>query len=245
MTLDEAIEVFVGGFCFTRSYTYPYVAEKIGTVWVMHDAQGRTPDHARNTEWVACGITPSEMDRIAGELLFGKYALCYALAMDQPDEPIRKEFREMGYRLGHTEPFFVHHLRTLPTLQGEQAIVRVVDQSLAEKLARAARSKQILPQHLADPDPPLRQYVAFDGDDLIGWVKSISVRDCTWCSNLYVSPSYRRRGIGKALMAKMLSDDKAIGSKANVLLASHTGAKLYRTLGYEQIGELFIYTPPR
>ena len=245
MTLDEAIEVFVGGFCFTRSYTYPYVAEKVGPVWVMHDAPGRPPDQLRNTEWVAYGITPSEMDRIAGEQFFGKYALCYARAMEQPDGPLRKEFREMGYRLGHTEPFFYHPLKRLPNLVCEYSIVRVVDQSLADRLAKAARANQILPHHLADPNPPIRQYVALDGQDLIGWVKSITVGGWAWCSNLYVNPAFRRRGIGKALMARMLSDDIAIGSKANVLLASHTGAKLYRKLGYEQIGELFIYTPPR
>ena len=141
MTLEEAIEVFVRGFCFTRSYTYPYVCEKFGPVWVMHDAAGRSPDHVRNTEWVTCGISPSEMDRIAGEHFFGKNALCYARAMDQPDAPLREEFREMGYRLGHTEPFFFHSLKSLPALDCEFSIVRLEDQALADKLAKAARAK--------------------------------------------------------------------------------------------------------
>ena len=127
----------------------------------------------------------------------------------------------------------------------EFSIVRVLDQTLADNLAKAARSKQILPQHLTDADSPIRQYVAMEREDLIGWVKSIRVGSSAWCSNLFVNPAYRRRGVGKALMAKMLHDDKSSNLQANVLLASHTGAKLYRTLGYEQIGELFIYTPPR
>ena len=151
----------------------------------------------------------------------------------------------MGYRLGHTEPFFFNPLNNLPALEREYPIVRVEDQALADKLNKAAGRKQILPAHITDPKPSIRQYVARDGEALIGWVKSITVGNSTWCSNLYVNPAYRRRGIGKALMAKMLSDDKALKFRSNVLLASHTGAKLYRTLGYEQIGELFIYTPPR
>lgn len=245
MTLEAAIDVFVGGFCFTRSYTYPYVSEKIGPVWVMHDDPVRLPDKQRNTEWVACRITPNEMDRIVGENHFGRYALCYMRAIDQADGPIRKEFREMGYRLGHAEPFFVHALKDLPESVSECTIERVIHQELADLLAKAAGRKQILPLHLADPHAPIRQYVARVGDELIGWVRSITVGDSTWCSNLYVNPAYRRRGIGRALMAKMLEDDKAHGCKANVLLASHTGARLYPTLGYEQIGEMFIYTPPR
>lgn len=245
MNLEAAIDVFVGGFCFTRSYTYPYTSERIGPVWVMHDEPVRTPDKQRNTEWVACRITPIEMDRIVGENNFERYALCYMRALDQPDGPIRKEFREMGYRLGHTEPFFVHCLFKMPEANAEYSVERVLHQELAHRLARAAGRKQILPMHLSDPHAPIRQYVAREGDELIGWVRSITVGESTWCSNLYVNPAFRRRGVAKALMAKMLEDDKAHGCKSNVLLASHAGARLYPQLGYQQIGELFIYTPPR
>ena len=43
----------------------------------------------------------------------------------------------------------------------------------------------------------------------------------------------------------MLRDDRAAGSKASMLLASHTGGKLYPTVGYETIGELLMFGPPR
>jgi hypothetical protein len=43
----------------------------------------------------------------------------------------------------------------------------------------------------------------------------------------------------------MLADDKARGAQANVLLASHAGAKLYPAVGYETIGKLLIFGPPR
>jgi hypothetical protein len=41
----------------------------------------------------------------------------------------------------------------------------------------------------------------------------------------------------------MLRDDRAAGASAGVLLASHTGAKLYPSVGYEQIGTLLLFTP--
>jgi predicted acetyltransferase len=62
---------------------------------------------------------------------------------------------------------------------------------------------------------------------------------------MYVSTSHRRRGIGQALLARMLRDDRARGSKCSVLTASHTGALLYPHVGYERIGTLFMFAPKR
>lgn len=36
-TLEHAVEVLVRGFSFTRSYTHPYLAERIGSCWIMRD----------------------------------------------------------------------------------------------------------------------------------------------------------------------------------------------------------------
>jgi len=60
---------------------------------------------------------------------------------------------------------------------------------------------------------------------------------------MYVSPSHRRRGIGQALLSRMMRDDRARGSRSSVLTASHTGALLYPRVGYERIGTLFMFVP--
>ena len=101
---------------------------------------------------------------------------------------------------------------------------------------------QILPEHLTEY-APLRLYAAFAADKPVGRSRSIVVGDSTWVSNVYVYPAYRRRGIGKAMLVKMLQDDRADGAARSVLLASHTGAMLYPTVGYELIGKLLLYTP--
>jgi predicted acetyltransferase len=62
---------------------------------------------------------------------------------------------------------------------------------------------------------------------------------------MHVDPAHRRRGIGRALLARMLQDDRALGSRCSVLTASHTGALLYPRLGYERIGTLFMFAPRR
>jgi predicted N-acetyltransferase YhbS len=98
---------------------------------------------------------------------------------------------------------------------------------------------------LLGDDAPFRQYVALDDEEIIGRVRSVDAVGATWCTDMRVSASHRRRGIGRALLCRMLSEDRACGSKCSVLLASHTGALLYPRVGYERIGKLFIFVPER
>jgi len=48
-----------------------------------------------------------------------------------------------------------------------------------------------------------------------------------------------------AVLSTPLTDDRAAGFQANVLLASHAGSRLYPTVGYQTIGELLMFVPPR
>ena len=125
----------------------------------------------------------------------------------------------------------IHRLRRIPRVTAPATIRRVRTEAMADRLAKAARSRQILPEHLAE-DTPQRQYVAMAGDAIVGWVGSIAVGDATWCQNMYVAPAYRRRGIARAMLCRLLRDDRAAGTVLAVLLASHTGAKLYASVGY-------------
>ena len=158
---------------------------------------------------------------------------------------MRRGFKALGYRLGTTEPLMIHSLRRIPRVAAPAAVVieRVRSAEMAQRLARAARRRQIVVDHLHE-NSPHRQYVALVDDVLVGWVGSIVVGDATWCQNMYVSPEYRRRGIGGAMLCRMLRDDRSHGATLAVLLASHTGAKLYPVVGYRQIGTLLLFTPP-
>jgi predicted acetyltransferase len=114
-------------------------------------------------------------------------------------------------------------------------------QDIADSLA-AITKKRPMPSDYFLPDSPVRAYVALDDKEPIGWTWSMKAGKCTWVSDVYVKPQYRRRGVGKSMLVRMLRDDRAHGSKWSVLLASHTGALLYPTVGYEQIGMLMLYT---
>jgi GNAT superfamily N-acetyltransferase len=140
---------------------------------------------------------------------------------------------------------FTHDLARIPTFTCDFAVQQVTDEAAAERLKQAAGSRQVRGQDLTANPVVLRQYMAIDGEEPVGWVRSIACGNAGWCSNMYVKAPYRRHGIGKALMARMLQDDRLCGLKGAVLAASHVGAMLYPVVGYEQIGQLMIFTPIR
>ena len=241
--LPHVIEVFARGFCFTSSFTHPYLAERIGKIWAVRDAPRKRGDYRRE-EWIAHGVAPEVIDETARKHTRGRFAVCAFYGVDESDQPLRAGFKALNYRLGGTEPMMVHELKRIPRFEEPVEIVRVRTEDLAERVNKAARSRQVLPEHLAK-DTPLRQYAALADGKPVGWVRSIDVGQATWCADMYVVPEFRRRGIARAIMSRMLRDDRAHGSKLAVLTASHAGAKLYPIVGYKQIGTLMLYTPKK
>jgi GNAT superfamily N-acetyltransferase len=243
LKIDEALEGFARGFCFTRSFTHPYVPEKIGRVWVVRDAPRQSGDY-RGEEYILHGLTAKEVDRMARKHTRGRFSVCALSAAGEDGDALKEDYKKLGYRLQCTEPMMVHSLKRIPDFKEPARTERVTTQAVADELAKAARSRQILPEHFAG-DSPLRQYVARIDDEIVGWVRSVLVNDMGWCSNMFVKPEFRRRGIARSLLARMLREDKSRGAKAAVLMASHTGAMLYPVVGYEQIGTLYVFKLPR
>jgi GNAT superfamily N-acetyltransferase len=165
------------------------------------------------------------------------------IAEGEPNEPTRTAYKALGYRLLATEGFFVQRMKRIPRPPSPVSIEGVRTPDLAGQLGRITRTRPIASNLLGDA--AFRQYVALDGADIVGRVRSVDAAGATWCTDMYVQPSHRRRGIGQALLAKMLWDDRARGSKCSVLTASHTGALLYPRVGYERIGTLFMFVPKR
>ncbi len=239
--MQKALEVFARGYCFTRSFTHPYLAGREGPIWVVRDAP-RERGAYRREEWIAHGVDAGEIDRVARKNTRGQFGICGICATGESDAGLRADFKGLNYRLNTTEAVMVHRLRRIPRIVDPRPIERVVTAEMADRLNKATRVRQILPEHLS-PGSPLRQYVALENGEPVGWVQSIEVDSATWCSNMHVVPSARRRGIGRALMCRMLRDDRSNGSQMAVLTATHTGALLYTSIGYERIGTLLFYTP--
>jgi GNAT superfamily N-acetyltransferase len=240
--IDFAIEVFVRGHSAGRSRTFPYEVSRVGPLWVMRDAPRKNPRNYRKEEWIAHDTDPEEVDAIARKATRGRFFVCAMIAKDEPDAPTRTAYKALGYRLLATEGVFVQRLKQIPKPPSPVSVERVRTPQLATQLGKITRTRPIANDLLAD-DAPFRQYVALDGEDIVGRVRSVDAAGATWCADMYVAPSHRRRGIGHALLAKMLRDDRAHGAKCSVLTASHTGALLHPRVGYERIGTLFMFVP--
>jgi len=239
---ELAIEVFVRGHSAGRSRTFPYEVSRVGPLWLMRDAPRKNPRDYRKEEWIAHDVDPREVDAIARKHTRGRYFVCAMIAEGEPDEPTRAAYKALGYRLLATEGFFVQGMKRIPRPPSSVSIERVHTAELAARLGKITRTRPI-PDHLLRDDPPFRQYVALDGDDIVGRVRSVNAAGATWCADMYVRPSHRRRGIGLALLSTMLRDDRARGAQCSVLTASHTGALLYPRSGYERIGTLLMFVP--
>ena len=177
--------------------------------------------------------------RRAGGILFARWP-----GRENRTSRSRSAYKSLGYRLLATEGFFVQRLKRIPKASSPVLIERVRTPAMAARLGKATRTRPVLDSLLGD-DAPFRQYVALDRDEIVGRVRSVDAVGATWCADMHVTASHRRRGIGQALLCRMLRDDRANRSKCSVLTASHTGALLYPRVGYERIGTLFMFVPKR
>ena len=239
-----AIEVFVRGHSTTRSRTFPYEVSRIGPLWLMRDAPRTNPRDYRKEEWIADNVDPRKVDAAARRHTRGRFFVCAMIAEGESGEPTGTAYKALGYRLLATEGFFVHRLKRIPKPLPAVSIERVRTPDLAARLGKVTRTRPISSDLLGD-EAPFRLYVALDGGDIVGRVRSVDAAGATWCADMYVDPAHRRRGIGQALLSRMLRDDRTLGSQCSVLTASHTGALLYPRLGYERIGTLFMFAPRR
>ena len=81
--------------------------------------------------------------------------------------------------------------------------------------------------------------VALDGETVAGYIGSQSVEGESDMMNVAVHPDYRRRGIGEALVAKLVT---ALGEKGNhslsleVRTSNDPAIALYQKMGFSQVG---------
>ena len=242
--IEDAITAFVEGYRFHRSFTRPVRARRPRGLWRLFD-DPRSKGTARREEFVVRRATPEKVHGIVTDVAQGHYCVTAICGNEEDLDGVRDGYKALGYRLNHTEAFMVHPLKRIPRVPPPVTLQRVATEQMAAQLAKTAGRRQILPEHLEADPPPQRSYVALVDGTIAGWVNSVATRKSTYCSGMYVAPAYRRRGIARSLMAKMLRDDRAGGAQQAVLLASHAGSKLYPVVGYTQIGTAMIFTPKR
>lgn len=243
-TLAYCIEVSARGIAFTRSFTRPYVAEKIKRSWWLHD-EVPFGSRRRNDEWFSpVGTEPELLHSWACTRAAKRFIICAVVKDDREQVELLTKYKNLGYRLWRTEVLMARTTTVDPRIEINSGLFFVDSQSMVSRLAKAAGERMILPEHLEKRPPPVRCHAAVINDQLVGWVRSVSIGDASWCASLFVEPAFRRRGIGRSLVATMLRADRTAGLLASILIASHTGAILYRSIGYQTIGTILVLNPP-
>ncbi|MGV3615482.1 MAG: GNAT family N-acetyltransferase [Fimbriimonas sp.] len=246
ITLAQGILAFGRGFTFTRSFTHPYEFLRVGPVWVLRDGP-RSSGEDRSREVIVMGLPPAEaLPAILAAADGKRYFVCAVEPMEADFTALVEGYKALGYRLLRREPMMVRAPEGVAAVSGPYPIVRVQEEALAARVATAAGRRLILEEHLHRDDAPLRLYAALDGEEIAGWVGSVRTSSTTtWVANMMVRPEYRRQGVARSLMTHMLADDARLGYAHSVLLASGTGAKLYASVGYEQIALLQLFAPKK
>lgn len=85
-------------------------------------------------------------------------------------------------------------------------------------------------------------WLAFDGDEIVGtsgmsFVEKPPYFGCPsgrmgLLSSMYTNPNYRRKGIAKELLSRVINDAKAYGCGTVQITASDMGVKLYTDFGF-------------
>jgi GNAT superfamily N-acetyltransferase len=242
--MDRVAELYAKGISYTRSRSHPYPLGRVNGIWVMRDGP-RKLGEPRREEWVTHGMRPTAVDRLARKRATGRYAICVIRGLDQPVEPMREEFAALGYRQGFSESLLLHRLEELSKPSSPLPIRQVFRTKEIDALTLAAGHRLALREELSGKDATMRQYAVWDGHRPVAWAQSLPIGRWTWCCNIHVLPSYRRRGVGEAMLTKLLADDKANGSAGSVMLARNRAAAIYAGAGYEELGELLVFMPRR
>lgn len=243
----RAAESFFHGFTQHRSRTHPYLISRSEGLTILHDAPRKKASDTRRSEAITIDRAPisvhSEAERLNAE--HPRWSLGAIYSDEAKLAQVEAEFRALGYRLIAREALFVHDHVAVPSVN-ERLTQRISTWQEMEDYAAATGRKPYARREIEGDDPQIRFYYSVSEGMIVGAVASIRTpAETFWVSNLWVTEEKRREGRATAMMAQLLTDNRSAGEGMTVLLSSKTGAHLYPKLGFEQIGTLLLYQPPR
>jgi GNAT superfamily N-acetyltransferase len=247
LSIPAAIDLVTQALALNRSIVAPAHVTRHGPLWILRDTNPK-PGKARNEEVFAYGASPQEIvDALHDYAPSGGYALEPFLAPGDDAEQVKATYKALGFRLITTEPLFGCDIAGRSANPSPWAIHRVqsLDQvrDIGQQIYGRAR-RRLRPADLTDSMPAMQIYwVNLDGQ-AVAAAKTIRLfPDGACLHDVETLPAFRRRGIATALLNHILAEDAHAGVAHHILLASHTGAKLYPRVGYEQLSTLQIYAP--
>lgn len=122
----------------------------------------------------------------------------------------------------------------------EMRINQLREEGAKEEIDLAPALKQYYMRHMADGT--FVSWLAFDGDKIIGtsgmsFVEKPPYFGCPsgkigLLSSMFTNPAYRRKGIAKELLSRVVSEAREYGCGTIQITASDMGVKLYADFGF-------------
>ena len=122
--------------------------------------------------------------------------------------------------------------------------------TVPEKVDLKSALKDYYQRHMADGT--FVSWLAMDGDKIIGtsgmsFVEKPPYFSCPTgklglLSSMYTDPNYRRMGIAKELLHRVVEEARAYGCGTVQITASDMGVKLYTSYGFTHNGNFMQYT---
>lgn len=128
-------------------------------------------------------------------------------------------------------------------------IAQLREEGAAEDIDLVPYLRDYYKRHMADGT--FVSWLAYDGDRIVGtsgmsFVEKPPYFGCPTgkiglLSSMYTDPDYRRRGIAKNLLDRVIKEARAYGCSAVQITASDMGVKLYTAYGFEHNNSFMQY----
>lgn len=240
MDAAEAFTTFVDALTASRHLSDGSTRTDVGPItfrhWQRHGHGGVT----RHDEALARGCAPHDvLTALRARRPEPEHYI--TVLDDAPD--LRATYEQAGYVCTVTEYLMVLDLARLPDEAPSHAVEIAGPADIERLNAHDPEPRAwVWPQTVAHP--AVRNYFIWQADRVAA--RAFCWRcdaDTSYVSHLFTDPTLRRRGLGRALMLRLLHDDAAQGVRWSVLVSSEDGHPLYRTLGYDTLGRILIFEP--
>ena len=240
MNTTQAFRIFVDALTATRHLSGDSARVDVGSItfrrWQRH-TDGQTSLH---DEALAQACPPELVLQSLQTYQPAKEHFITVLD-DQPDA--RTAYEQAGYICTVTEYLMVLNLANMPTDAPSHFVQVAMPDDVARLNANDVEKRPwVWPQSVTHP--AMRHYYIWQDERVVA--RAFSWRcdaDTSYVSHVFTNPAYRRRGLGRAIMQRLLEDCAARGERWSVLVASEEGEALYRGLSYETLGRILIFEP--
>ncbi|NTU79101.1 MAG: GNAT family N-acetyltransferase [Chloroflexales bacterium] len=238
MDAATAWALFIAGFTDTAFARRAATRFRAGPLEAVHFAEGEVAG-TPFAEFFAYGSNPAAaLAAVAASRPPQRHYL--TVLEDRPG--LRETIERGGFRLDDTEALMALDLAAapLPLPEWEVSVLRSVEAAEWHNANDPQGIRWALPANLADPR--MAHYAIVRDGRLLARGRNFHLdAGHSYVSRVYTAEAHRGRGLARALMTRLLADDRARGARWSVLTASRMGEPLYARLGYRALGTILIF----